>query len=110
MGSAQKQNKAGPALDPVPWIVPPEVARAVLRDKASCGADCGSVELMFHGHAPSTDAADSLGATLYFDVNMLSTLPDTALIRDEGNVWPQDFEPYGELAKYILAKARIRTA
>lgn len=59
-------------------------------------ADLGSVELLY----PS-----SVGQPLYFDVNMLSTLPNPAEVDDPHGLWPTGFDPWKEQADFITQKA-----
>lgn len=50
-----------------PWDVPADVAAATRNAAKIAGAECGSVELLYHAGRP-----------MYFDFNLLSTLPDNA--------------------------------
>ena len=70
----------------VSWDVPADVAESVRRMAALARADCGSVELMY------LDGAQE--APLYFDFNLLSTLPDQV--------------SYEQLADMIMRKACLR--
>lgn len=82
------------------WAVPERVGKAVLAIAAKAEATCGSVELLYR---------EGWGdqAPVFFDVNMLSTLPlmDGSVL-DPDRVWPPSFRPYEELADYIIALAR----
>ena len=82
------------ALDP-PW----NVREKVLRAAEIANADCGSVELLYESDT---------GRSFYFDLNMVSTLPNPEEVRDPENLWTRDdggrFNLYGELADYILSR------
>ena len=65
-----------------PWDVPPAIAAMVVKLAALAQADCGSVEFLFGRHEGA--AAAEQGPTpsppppLFFDFNLLSTLPSAA--------------------------------
>ena len=67
------------------WDCPPKIANDVKAMAEKAGADCGSVEFMYISEAHSTDPKP-----LYFDFNLLSTLPNEIC--------------YGQLAEYILRR------
>ena len=84
------------------WKVPDAVAARVRETARLCAADCGSIELMFK--AGETDP-------LYFDVNMLSTLPqlNDGSVQDAAAVWPRDgWDPWAELADFVARKSSAR--
>ena len=77
------------------WDPPADVREGVLRAAEISGADCGSVELLYDTAA---------GQAYYFDLNMLSTLPDADRTRDPENLWRDGRDFYGELADCILER------
>lgn len=85
------------------WAVPPGVAASVLAVMASCGADCGSVEFLY----PEGQLAPE---PLFFDVNMLSTLPLPGSFVDQAGVWPPGMDPWDDLARFILREAERQRA
>ena len=56
-------------------------------------AHCGSVEFLH----------DAQGTRLYFDLNLLSTLPLVEAVQDNQGAWPNDYDPWKELAEAIVA-------
>lgn len=78
----------------IPWEVPEEV-RQEIEDQLLpllTDAHCGSVEFLY--------AHDNL-QRLYFDLNLLSTLPIADNMEAGESVWPKDFDPWLELAHGI---------
>jgi len=78
------------AVGPQSWKVPSKIAEGVEAVMRACGADCGSVELLF-----ADDTAKYGEEPLYFDVNMLSTLPS-------GDVVGGD--PWQALADFVVSR------
>lgn len=75
----------------VPWEVPEEVVRVVEAAADLSGADCGSVELLYPevllagGPGPPSPhrplAPQGSTEAVYFDVNMVSTLPEPGRVK-----------------------------
>jgi hypothetical protein len=78
------------------WDPPADVRERVLRAAEISGADCGSLELLY-------DTAAG-GRAYYFDLNMLSTLPNADRTRDPENLWRDGRDFYAELADCILER------
>ena len=55
-------------------------------------AHCGSVEFL----------VDQDGSRLYFDVNLLSTLPIVETVKDNEQVWGENYNPWRELATSVI--------
>ena len=55
-------------------------------------AHSGSVEFLY----------DKAGRRLYFDLNLLSTLPLVERVQDAESVWGQDYDPWKEMANAVL--------
>ena len=54
----------------VEWQTPKDIADTISQISSLCQADCGSVEFFYD------EKEDGEGSPIYFDVNMLSSLPD----------------------------------
>merc|ERR1712217_906595 len=82
------------------WNPPERVRAGVLRLAEMVGAKWGSVEVLL----PPDSAQDDW---LYFDLNLscFSSLPDPALVADPDNLWQDGFDPYVEVARFVLAGA-----
>jgi hypothetical protein len=77
------------------WEVPESVCEAVIRVAAIAQASCGSVELLYVDGKP-----------VYFDLNMLSTLPTPGVgVEDPHGVWLEGFEPRAAHADYVASLA-----
>ena len=78
------------------WRVPDDIASDVAKIVDISQGDCGSVEFMYDEHG---------GPPVYFDLNMLSTLPimDGSVKNAEGT-WPASFDPWSQLAAHIMSK------
>lgn len=117
----------------VAWKPPADICAAVLRVMKLAGADCGSVEFLIeaeanaehtHEHEQSSEqkaATTSAYATaasatvaqtvtvdkaIFFDMNLVSSLPDPAKVINDGGVWPKSADFYGEMADYIVGRVR----
>jgi hypothetical protein len=55
-------------------------------------AHAGSVEFLY----------DKAGRRLYFDLNLLSTLPLVERVQEAESVWGQDYDPWKEMANAIV--------
>ena len=79
------------------WDVPSDIKEDILRVSKVMGDDCdaGSVELLY----------DQAGCKIYFDLNLLSTLPlmDGSIANDD-NIWPEHHNPWTELADAVIEK------
>ncbi|KAK3252132.1 hypothetical protein CYMTET_38556 [Cymbomonas tetramitiformis] len=94
---AAKRRKVGVTPVLKAWQIPEPVIQAVERIAQLTGADCGSVELLYE----ATDAEP-----VYFDVNMLSTLPLLdGSVSDPAKVWKEGYDPWAELADSVAEKA-----
>jgi glutathione synthase/RimK-type ligase-like ATP-grasp enzyme len=67
--------------------VTPEMESEAVRIMEYCQAHAGSVEFFINQD----------GKRVYFDINMLSTLPDPTKALNQG-VWPDDYNPWKEFA------------
>lgn len=76
----------------VAWLPSEQVSKAVASISATVGNDChcGSVEFLY----------DQEGEAVYFDLNMVSTLPLD--VPDPEGVWSSDYDPWTELAQFSL--------
>jgi len=76
------------------WKIPLDVKNEIENLLLHVGSECqaGSVEFLYN----------SFGERLYFDLNMLSTLPTTndGSVENAG-VWPDEYNPWVELAESI---------
>lgn len=82
------------------WAVPEDIAQDVEDAVKISQADCGSVEFMYN---------ESGGRPVYFDLNMLSTLPIMdGSVGDPDKVWPDAFDPWAQLADHIISRASTR--
>eukprot|EP00193_Tetraselmis_chui_P008520 CAMPEP_0177752748 /NCGR_PEP_ID=MMETSP0491_2-20121128/1082_1 /TAXON_ID=63592 /ORGANISM="Tetraselmis chuii, Strain PLY429" /LENGTH=350 /DNA_ID=CAMNT_0019267967 /DNA_START=14 /DNA_END=1064 /DNA_ORIENTATION=- len=93
------------------WRVPTIIEDAVLRVMAACQADCGSIEFLYPEPETSFLPGSGRGAEgvpLFFDVNMLSTLPlpGPGGYLDQEGVWPEGMDPWTDLAHFILEEAK----
>jgi hypothetical protein len=70
----------------------PETEKEVLQIMDHCKAYVGSIEFFI--------AAD--GRRVYFDINMLSTLPDPSKVTNEG-IWEAEYNPWVELATTMVS-------
>jgi hypothetical protein len=72
------------------WSVPEEVRNEIQSQLLPLLVDahCGSVEFLYSQE----------GGRLYFDLNLLSTLPLMSTISDPSQVWPEHYDPWKELA------------
>ena len=87
------------------WDPPQDVADGVVEAMAACGADCGSVELLYPAAEPRGGAAEGdAPQPLFFDVNMLSTLPQPGQVDDPEGLWPDGYDPWAQLAEHMLHK------
>ena len=80
------------------WDPPAEVQERVVKAAEIAKADCGSVELLYDSHT---------GRAFYFDLNMVSTLPELKSanpVRDPENLWGSSYDFYSELADYIIVR------
>lgn len=63
----------------------------------------GLLPLLPDAHAGSVEFLnDKAGRRLYFDLNLLSTLPLVERVQDAESVWGQDYDPWKEMANAIL--------
>lgn len=85
------------------WAVPPDIATSVVSVMAACGADCGSVEFLYPEHAALRDAAAP--EPLFYDVNMMSTLPLPGGLLDQAGIWDAGMDPWMDLAAFIIREA-----
>ncbi|KAL3942997.1 MAG: hypothetical protein SGBAC_002904 [Bacillariaceae sp.] len=90
---------------PSAWIVPEDVRRE-LEDQLLpllTDAHCGSVEFLYS----TQDSNDVQSKRLYFDLNLLSTLPtrvsssNTTAGGGGGGGWADDYDPWMELANAV---------
>ena len=83
------------------FIIPDEVRKEVEEHLLPLVPDafCGSVEYL-------SSAVN--GERLYFDLNLLSTLP--LRVSDPNGVWEDDYNPWKELATAILARIEEQTS
>jgi glutathione synthase/RimK-type ligase-like ATP-grasp enzyme len=74
-----------------PWLVPEDVRCELQEQLLPLLKDvhCGSVEFLFN----------TQGKRLYFDLNLLSTLP--VGVEDSSGVWPPNYDPWQELADAV---------
>jgi len=92
---ARKKSKAGTTT--YAWAVTDDVKEDIARILRVIGddSDAGSIELLY----------DETGCKVYFDLNLLSTLPlvDGSIGNDTG-VWPDEYNPWSELSEAIIGK------
>lgn len=74
----------------VPNVVEEELEKQLLRQLPD--AHSGSVEFLYN----------EKGERLYFDLNLLSTLPLVAQVQDEKEVWKRDYNPWAEMANAMM--------
>jgi hypothetical protein len=74
--------------------IPDHIHKQILSIINHCNADFGSIEYL----------VNSTGAHYFFDINMLSTLPNPSMINDPAKLWEPDFDPWLDLARYIRVK------
>jgi hypothetical protein len=90
------------------WPISAAVRDEVERLVAVCGDDCccGSVEFL-EQRSSSSDGNGS-SSRVYFDVNLLSTLPMLdGSVADPDGLWPADeFDPWADLADMIAVKVK----
>jgi hypothetical protein len=74
-----------------PWLVPEEVRCELQVQLLPLLKDvhCGSVEFLYN----------TQGQRLYFDLNLLSTLP--VGVEDSSGVWAPNYDPWQELADAV---------
>ena len=91
----RKKSKMGATT--FSWAVTDDVKEDIARILRVIGDDCdaGSIELLY----------DKAGCKVYFDLNLLSTLPlvDGSIGNDTG-VWPGEYNPWSELSEAIIGK------
>ena len=93
----------------IPFDVQQEIELKLLPLLQDC--HCGSVEFMYRQDTSiNNDHHESTNKRLYFDLNMLSTLPvmvgdktEKGSVFNEDMVWNEDYDPWSELAKAIVA-------
>ena len=110
--SDEMDNKAPVATGFLPWIVPEEV-RQEIEDKLLPvlpeDAHCGSVEFLYKASTGNTneDSSDNKASIpsrrLYFDLNLLSTLPV-----DPQSMDPSQPDPWAQLAGSIVDFCRSK--
>jgi len=88
MASAQKRRKTDGEAAVTPMEISEEVRKGCLAAMVLSGADVGSIEYLHHPVS---------GEALYFDLNLLSTYPDAALVGCD--CWLQ-------LARFIMSKVK----
>jgi hypothetical protein len=78
------------------WKVPEDVQEELERQLLPLliDAHCGSVEFLY-------SEEEQAQQRLYFDLNLLSTLPVN--VSDPNNVWSKDYDPWKELAAAVWA-------
>ena len=106
-GASSTASAAPAANGPifVAWDPSAAVRAEVERLANACGAACdvGSIEFL----RVEGESADDLSSAsrVYFDVNMLSTLPLlNGSVQNKDGVWSAAFDPWAELADYLAAK------
>jgi hypothetical protein len=79
-------------------------ARAIaIPDDVRNELEQGLLPLLPDAHAGSVEFLhDKAGRRLYFDLNLLSTLPLVERVQDAKSVWGKDFDPWKEMATAIL--------
>ena len=88
------------------WKPPGDVCARVLRAADLAGADCGSVELLY-----PRDAQGDGAAPVFFDLNMVSALPECGRgrrVHGAEELWGAAWDFYAELAEYILTVNTLR--
>jgi len=75
--------------------IPQAASDEILKIMNHCQADAGSVEFFLQGDT-----------RVYFDINMLSTLPDPSKVQDDTHIWAQGFDPWAQLASFVTAKCK----
>jgi len=82
------------------WKVPDEVAREIERIAGAIDdMDAGSVELLIHN-----------GKRLYFDLNLLSTLPDVMRVSNRQGTWKNSFNPWAEFLSSVSLTLQTRSS
>jgi hypothetical protein len=84
------------------WKVPTDVREEIegqllplLKD-----AHCGSVEFLYSSYEEKESGEEE--RRLYFDLNLLSTLPvQTNTVSDPNQIWAKDYDPWKELAAAV---------
>jgi hypothetical protein len=89
------------------WTVPVDVRIEIESQLLPLLVDahCGSVEFLY--------AQEEAGERLYFDLNLLSTLPLNTTVSDPNQVWPEDYDPWQELAVavwQVISKSATRNS
>ena len=112
-GSGAVEGSGPTATDGAPasgtmmaWKPPGDVCARVLRAADLAGADCGSVELLY-----PRDAQGDGAAPVFFDLNMLSALPESGhgrRVHGAEELWGAAWDFYAELAEYILTVNTLR--
>jgi len=95
-------SDGGAAIRAQPWSPPDEIVKEVMHLGELAGSSWGSVELLFPENDDGVDR-------LYYDLNLscISSLPDPSLVPDPEQLWPEGFDPYGEMAEYILKQITL---
>ena len=90
------KNKNTRSHENYSWCVPLEVRLEVENLLSHAGEDChaGSVEFL----------RDGQGKRIYFDLNMLSTLPSLNSVNNIDGTWSEDFNPWKDLAQSVINK------
>ena len=103
-------------VEQTPYDIPKDVRREIEGQLLPLlpDAHCGSVEFLYdtdgvgavdeHSNGQQTTEMGSGRERLYFDLNLLSTLP---LVKNDGNVWSDNFDPWMELAQAISSFADV---
>jgi hypothetical protein len=90
--SIQDRKKKHPAL--IAYKIPNEVIKEIETKLLPLlpDAHCGSVEYLCHKD----------GHRLFFDINLLSTLPLVETVENVKEVWGASYDPWTELAQGIV--------
>jgi len=92
------------------WKVPLDVQEEIEQNLLPILQDChcGSVEFMYEQDTSGSYHHESKKKRLYFDLNMLSTLPvmigdntEKGSVSNDDGVWNVNYDPWNELAKAI---------
>ena len=67
------------------WEVDDELQQTIEKIVATCKANCGSIEFLYHNSSPEP---------FFFDLNMVSTFPEACKIPGSDKVWGKDYNPY----------------
>ena len=78
--------------------IDPDIQRSILKIETLCQSDCSSVEFLYNANKPDE--------IVFFDVNMLSTLPvlpNNKVLHSEKR-WGEGYNPWKELASCVYRK------